>query len=411
MENGDDTNIGEDEKIVLRTIKRIKSNRNKACYQNILAFVRRENKEITIENIKATINNLLKRNIIVDINKGKTDIESFKFVTDENLENSETETTNRNSLEDFINEKFYETLVNKIKDEVKNAIAETSLNRKDINVINPLCENEAYSKNNNYLVNVLVDRIKFLKSELKSKDSIIKMLISDRISAIPNNTENLNRVSCNNVNFSRNVDSNKLGEQKINSVNRQNINLNTDQNCERHDDGFQKAKATKKRSVTILGDSMIKELKPHLMRKKLRNKSDRLYVHSFSGATTKQMEHYCKPPMAFNPELIILHTGTNSLRGERTPEELAEEIIDLATSLKSDENEIVISEIIARRDQLNEKVLKVNDILRMKSSEMSIGFITHNNINTDVHLNPKGLHLNHQGNILLSVNVMHCVNA
>ena len=29
-------------------------------------------------------------------------MESFKLVTDENLENSETETTNRNSLEDFI---------------------------------------------------------------------------------------------------------------------------------------------------------------------------------------------------------------------------------------------------------------------------------------------------------------------
>ena len=187
------------------------------------------------------------------------------------------------------------------------------------------------------------------------------MLISDRISAIPNNTENLNSVSCNNVNFSRNVASNKLGEQKINSVNRQDINLNTDQNCERHDDGFQKQKQQRNDPLQswAMGDSMIKELKQHLMRKKLRNKSDRLYVHSFSGATTKQMEHYCKPPMAFNPELITLHIGTNSLRGERTPEELAEEIIDLATSLKSDENEMVISEIIARRDQLNEKVLKV----------------------------------------------------
>ena len=95
------------------------------------------------------------------------------------------------------------------------------------------------------------------------------MLINDRISA-PNNTENLNRVSCNNVNFSTNVDSNKLGEQKINSVNRRDIHLNTDQNCERHDDGFQKAKATKKRPVTTLVDSMIKELRPHLMRKKIR---------------------------------------------------------------------------------------------------------------------------------------------
>ena len=59
-------------------------------------------------------------------------MESFKLITDENLENSETETTNRNSLEDFINEKFYETLVNKIKDEIKNAIVETSLNTNDI---------------------------------------------------------------------------------------------------------------------------------------------------------------------------------------------------------------------------------------------------------------------------------------
>ena len=76
---------------------------------------------------------------------------------------------------------------------------------------------------------------------------------------------------------------------------------------------FRKQKQQKKRTVTIMGDSMIKELKPHLMRKKLRNKYDRLYVQSFSGATTKHMEHYSKPPMAFNPELIILHTGTNSL--------------------------------------------------------------------------------------------------
>ena len=123
------------------------------------------------------------------------------------------------------------------------------------------------------------------------------------------------------------------------------------------------------------------------------------------------MERYSKPSMDINPDLIIVHTGTNWLREERTHEDLAEEIIDLATSLKSNENEIVISEIIARRDQLNEKVSKVNNILRMKSSEMRIGFISHNNRNTDKNLNPKGLHLNHQGNILLSENFMHCVNA
>ena len=178
------------------------------------------------------------------------------------------------------------------------------------------------------------------------------------------------------------MDSNKLGgsKQRLYSENRQEINLNKDRNSEWHDDGFQKAKSNEETIRYNLGRLYDKRTKTSLDEKKLRNKNDRLYVHSFSGATTKQMEHYSKPPMAFNPDFIILHTGTNSLRGERTPEDLAEEIIDSATNLKSDENEIVISEIIARRDQINEKVSKVNEISRMKSSEMRIGFISHNNI-------------------------------
>ena len=61
------------------------------------------------------------------------------------------------------------------------------------------------------------------------------MLISDRASVTPNNSEKLNGVtSNNNMNFSRNVDNNKLGEskQKLNSENRQYINLNKDRNSE-----------------------------------------------------------------------------------------------------------------------------------------------------------------------------------
>ena len=70
---------------------------------------------------------MIERCIITDINKGKTDMESFKFVGDENLEtlgNSKIlevqteDNENLNLLEHFINNKFYETLVNKIQDEV-----------------------------------------------------------------------------------------------------------------------------------------------------------------------------------------------------------------------------------------------------------------------------------------------------
>ena len=74
------------------------------------------------------------------------------------------------------------------------------------------------------------------------------------------------------------------------------------------------------------------------------------------------------------------------------------------------ENEIAVSGIISRRDQLNEMAEMVNVLLYEKTTELGIGFISHENIKTDTHLNPKGLHLNHQGTILLSENIIKCVN-
>ena len=65
------------------------------------------------------------------------------------------------------------------------------------------------------------------------------------------------------------------------------------------------------RSITIMGDSMIKELEPHLMLKKLNYKSDKLFDHSFRGEITKYMEDCAEPLMGFGPDLVILHTGTN----------------------------------------------------------------------------------------------------
>ena len=74
-----------------------------------------------------------------------------------------------------------------------------------IKVISPETENDVNNKGNK--VNVSIDQIEFWESELKSKDSIIKMLISDRASVTPNNSEKLNGVtSNNNMNFSRNED-------------------------------------------------------------------------------------------------------------------------------------------------------------------------------------------------------------
>ena len=127
-------NIEEEGKRVIRIIKRIKSDRNRACYKNILSLAKRENKDLDNEHIKEIVNNLLERNIITNINKDKPDMESFKLVSTENMEtendkNNKIGNENTQSTEQYITDKFYETLTNKIKQEVKNAIkAETLSN-------------------------------------------------------------------------------------------------------------------------------------------------------------------------------------------------------------------------------------------------------------------------------------------
>ena len=121
---------------------------------------------------KVTVNNFLDCNIITKINKGKTDMESFKFVSDECLDNLAAEmeaNTNCELQENSVNEKFYETLFNIMIDEVKNAITETgslkaNLNTNSINVVSPECETRK-----NHLLNILIDQIEFLKGKLKSK--------------------------------------------------------------------------------------------------------------------------------------------------------------------------------------------------------------------------------------------------
>ena len=59
------------EQRICKIIIKKKPNHNKACYQIILAFAKREDTQPTTENIKETINDLLEREIIYNKNKDK----------------------------------------------------------------------------------------------------------------------------------------------------------------------------------------------------------------------------------------------------------------------------------------------------------------------------------------------------
>ena len=84
----------------------------------------------------------------------------------------------------------------------------------------------------------------------------------------------------------------------------------------------------KSRSITILGDSILKEIKSYQI------------VKSFPGTTIRDMHESAIPSMMHNhPNLIAIHVGTNDLRSINSPNNIAQEIIELGMKLKSDEND------------------------------------------------------------------------
>ena len=110
------------------------------------------------------------------------------------------------------------------------------------------------------------------------------------------------------------------------------------------------------------------------------------------------------------PDVLVLHVGTNNLKSANKPEDIANDIIKLATSIKSRVNEIIISGIVDRNDQFNTKGNEVNDILKTKCILNNFTFCDNSNILRSYHTNGSGLHLNYRGTVALANNFQRCLN-
>ena len=144
------------------------------------------------------------------------------------------------------------------------------------------------------------------------------------------------------------------------------------------------------------------------MRQSLKN--ERIFVKSFPGSTIDCMKDYIKPSLKYDPDAIIIHVGTNDLRTEKEPTQIADEIINLALAVKTDENEVSVSAILPRNDELNTKGKTVNDCLKIKCAKCAIGFMSNNNLIPNLHLNNSGIHLNFKGITTLVKNLLDHIN-
>ena len=128
------------------------------------------------------------------------------------------------------------------------------------------------------------------------------------------------------------------------------------------------------------------------------------YVKSFPGAKTESIKDYIKATLKFNPGAIILHVGTNDLRSKKSAEEIGNEI-SLANTIKTTDNEVIVSSIVARDGSLNQKSNEVNKFLKLKCDK---SFLLCDNLNISKnHLNGSGLHLNSKKTITLANNLRY----
>ena len=91
-------------------------------------------------------------------------------------------------------------------------------------------------------------------------------------------------------------------------------------------------KKKKTRKITVLGDSTVKDIKPWKI--KLDKKLDQLTVKCFGWATIEDMMDYARPTVRKNPDLILLHAGTNELSSKKTVNNISSDIMKLALELK-----------------------------------------------------------------------------
>ena len=165
-----------------------------------------------------------------------------------------------------------------------------------------------------------------------------------------------------------------------------------------------------KKNIVILGDSMIKHLNGYDMSKKLKN--CKVYVKSFSGSKVRCMKDHMKPSMREKPDHTILHVGTNDLNSDRPSDLIAKSIVGLAIILKSNSQNVSISNIIMRNDSFHEKAMKVNGYLNgLLCIKNNIFLIAHTKTIHSRNINRSKLHLNKSGSIILSNNFVKAISS
>ena len=88
-------------------------------------------------------------------------------------------------------------------------------------------------------------------------------------------------------------------------------------------------------TTVILGDSIVKNVYRNIITKSVKHQKHVVVKH-FSGAKIADRNHYKKSTQEKSPRGIIIHIRTNDLSSDKEPMDIANHIMQLAKSVKTD---------------------------------------------------------------------------
>ena len=108
--------------------------------------------------------------------------------------------------------------------------------------------------------------------------------------------------------------------------------------------------------------------------RKKRKRTRKIKVSPSSGAKVSYIINHVKPAIRNDkPDHVILYTGTN----EKTPSQIVRSIAELAMSLKDNGDSVIVSGIVQKHGNLNNKATEVNNRLLLMCKERKIQFISY----------------------------------
>ena len=135
------------------------------------------------------------------------------------------------------------------------------------------------------------------------------------------------------------------------------------------------------------------------------SRGESVKIRPLPGASTEDLIDLIKPAIRKNPDIVVVHTGTNDLQDNCNIVKKAKKLVSALKEVDKDNSiKIAFSGIISREDEdedFKDKIMDVNNKLKNYCNSAGMDFI--NNLNIDGSCLSRGkLHLNRKGTAALA---------